>query len=110
MYCFFCRGENVDWEKLSCPDCGANEENDWNPKKGERLGDKKIYISKRTLGYALLDMVQPKIDPDAEYFIDCYSPAAGNRPVIVRCDGKEYCGHSRWIVDEIDLIAISQNS
>lgn len=35
MNCFYCGEENVDWMNLSCPDCGANEKNGWDPKRGE---------------------------------------------------------------------------
>lgn len=31
MYCPYCAGEKFDWVILECPECGANEENEYMP-------------------------------------------------------------------------------
>lgn len=47
MYCFWCMGENVDWVNLSCPDCGANEENGW---RGIRRNENNVGDTSRNYG------------------------------------------------------------
>lgn len=31
MNCWHCQSESMDWTKLECNDCGANESNGYNP-------------------------------------------------------------------------------
>lgn len=85
-----------------------NREKKENKELFERLGfiNKKKYKCKQPYGYALLSGNRESIDPDAEYYIDCYSPTCDNRPVIVRCDGQAYEGVGKWVVDEFNLIEV----
>ena len=54
-------------------------------------------------GYCLNDRKPPRLDPDAEYRIVALS-VYYDRPIIERCDGKEFNGETLWIVDRFTLI------
>lgn len=67
----------------------------------------KRYKTKQRLGYKLMSDSPLFIDNDAEYFIKCFAPACDNRPIIIRCDGKAFKGHTSWIVDMHNLIEVN---
>lgn len=74
-------------------------------KRYEEKNERIRYKTTQPFGYRILGRGRAKIDQDADYYIECFAPAADDRPVIVRCDGKSYDGHARWIVDRHNLIA-----
>ncbi|QHZ55835.1 hypothetical protein M655_009370 [Brevibacillus sp. NSP2.1] len=71
-----------------------------------QMENRKKFRTNRSLGYPILTGKPPKIDLSAEYYIKCYAPACGGRPVIVRCDGLTYEENDSWIVDNHNLIEV----
>lgn len=68
--------------------------------------DQKKYRTNREYGYSILEHHRPKIDVDAEYFIESYAASFDNRPIIIRVDGKSFYGNEKWIVDSHNLFEI----